>query len=193
MRLGIQLDFTDVYQIVDLSTDLASFRFKTEAQDGSKITLGVILANNRNRFLPQVFNLGFGPFKPDGTIDDKAVITHKNSSKVYSTILLGALIFLNNNRDRMVGIDGSDMRRAYLYYRLLQNNFDYLIRYFRLIGIKYYARLLRGIEQTDPLVPDPADITTRPSGISKGESIRCDKLYNYFMFDLIGQPLIKII
>jgi hypothetical protein len=190
MQLGIKIDFENTYDIENLSSDLTSFQFKTVTKktkdaEETEIELGVILANNRNKFLPQVFNLGFGPFKEDKTIDDKAEIIHKDSSKVYSTILLGALTFLNSNKDRFVGVDGSDIRRAYLYFRLLQSNYDYLTQYFKLIGVKYYIRLLRGIEQADPYTPDPTDLATQPFIITKGESIRCEKLYNYFIYNLI--------
>lgn len=190
MQLGIKIDFENTYEIENLSADLTSFQFKalikkTSDAEETEITLGVVLANNRNKFLPQVFNLGFGPFKEDKTIDDKAEIAHKDSSKVYSTILLGALTFLNSNKDRFVGIDGSDIRRAYLYFRLLQNNYDYLTQYFKLIGVKYYVRLLRGIDQNDAFTPDLSDLATQPSIINKGESIRCEKLYNYFIYNLI--------
>jgi len=184
MQLAIKIDFDDTYDIDSISEDLTHFQFTTITKEGQSVILGIEIETNKNQFLPSVFNLGFGPFKEDGTLDDKAVINHQNNSKVYSTILLGALTFLRSNPDKFVGLDGSDMIRAYLYYRVFQRNYEYLVQYFRVIGVKYYVRLIRSPENNQELVSDNQDIAVFPHPIARGENIRCEKLYNYFTLNL---------
>lgn len=77
------------------------------------------ISNEAHELIPNVYNLAFGPTNARGDIDDKAQLTHKDYSKVFSTILFDGLIYLNSNRDHYLGIDGSDNARAYLYYKFL--------------------------------------------------------------------------
>lgn len=155
MKIGVNLDFNNTYEIEYLSGDLQFFQFTSFIEEGEELLLKIEINISNNIFLPNVFNLGFGPIKEDGTIDDRIAIRHTDRAKVYSTLLLGTLTFLRTvEANVLVGIDGSDKIRAYLYYRLLQNNYDYLTQYFRLIGVKYYVRLLRGNLNTDPYSAD---------------------------------------
>jgi len=186
MNLSVNLDFENTYDIEDISEDLTKFKFNTITKDGESIELHVSIANNRNVFLPSVYNLAFGPLNAQNEIDDTIRIKHADNSKVYSTILLGAITFLNNNgnKEAFVGIDGSDIARAYLYYKLLKTNYDYLRQFLNSIGVKYYVRLLRGNTINDPLLPDNEDLATQPFLIDKEHNTNCKKLYNYFMFRL---------
>lgn len=59
-------------------------------------------------------------------INDFAMVEHLHPSKALSTVLFCGLSFLQANKEAYVGIDGSDFRRAYLYYRALIRNYDYL-------------------------------------------------------------------
>ena len=186
MKIGVAIDFDNVYEIKNLSADLKSFCFESILVDNSTITLYVVFNNNYNNFVPFVYNLAFGPLKEDGKINDRAVLKHKDNNKVYSTILLGALTFLNGSGDTdiWVGIDGSDITRAYLYYKLFQSNCDYLGKYFKVLGVKYFIRLLRGKTNADPYVGDFEDVATQPYPILKGQNMGHHKLYNYFVFKL---------
>lgn len=184
MQLAIKIDLDDTYEIDSISEDLTRFQFTTITKDGEHVPIGVVIEAGKNNFLPDVFNLGFGPFNADGTINDGAIIKHQNSSKVFSTILLGALTFLRSNPDKFVGMDGSNMGRAYLYYRIFQGNFDYLSQFFRVLGIKYYARLLRDPNNNAVLLADSQEVAITPHPIIKGENLRCERLYNYFTINL---------
>lgn len=191
MNINVNLDFADVYELSNLSADFCSFQFDTILIDKNKnessLTLSVEIKVGYSNFLPDVYNLAFGPLNEEGKIDDRIALRHKDNQKVYSTILFGALTFLNNNKGNgfFIGIDGSDIRRAYLYYKLLQNNYDYLAQFFRLIGVKYYIRLLRAQAGSIEFTTDIEDLATQPSLIIKGHHMVDTKLFNYFMFDLI--------
>ena len=187
MKLNIIINFEDTYEIENISEDLSKFQFTTRNREGKEIVLFVIITKNSNPFLPSVYNLAFGPLDEDGRIDDKAVIKHESSAKVYSTLLLGALTFLNAVPDSFVGIDGSNLVRACLYYSLFQNNYDYLAQYFNVIGVNYYVRLLRGEESGDPFITDNEEFATQPFKIAKHLQITRRKLYNYFVFNLVNQ------
>lgn len=89
-----------------------------------------------------------------------------------------------NNPDHMLGIDGSDNRRAVLYFRMLQRIYDYLNNYFEIFGLKYYVRMTRfGKRQYDNPF-DFADVLPSPEKIIKNMRIRLEWLYNYFIFKL---------
>lgn len=184
MKLNIHLDFDDTYERRNVSGDLSEFQFTSFDIHGSPVEMYVRIVDNWNPLLPEVFNLGFGPLNSLGEIDDMAVISHRDNSKVYSTILLGAITFLEANPDRYVGIDGANFTRACLYYRLFRLNHDYLSTHVNSYGIKYYIRLLRGKEKADPLVPDEDDIIMNPFKMSKHLTIRWEKMFNYFVFSL---------
>lgn len=185
MRLNINIDFSDTYPIENVEGSLSRFHFTSLDTSGNPVTLHVCISDNCNPFLPDVFNLAFGPLNESGEIDDVAVIKHSQSSKVYSTILLGALTFLNANRGQYVGIDGSNLVRSCLYYKLFQLNHDYLSRYLNSFGIKYYIRLLSGKEKGDPFVLDDEDLASSPIRIPRHFSIKWNKMFNYFIFNLI--------
>jgi hypothetical protein len=131
-----------------------------------------------------VYNLAFGPVTEEGRINDKAELPHRNYSKVFSTILFFGYKYLLKNPDQMIGIDGSDNRRAVLYFRMIQRNYDYLGKYFEVFGLKYYVRMTRfGKRQYDNPF-DFADILPSPEKIVKNMRLRLEWLYNYFIFKL---------
>jgi len=183
MAIAVKLDFDDVYDIKPLSEDLRISTFETELSDGSTLPLLVEISNDPHELLPEVFNLAFGPPTNKGEIDDKAEITHKNYSRTFSSILLSGLIYLNSNTAHYLGIDGSNNARAYLYYRFLQQNYDYLDRYFNVYGLKYYVRISRfGKHQYDNPF-DFNDIYPFPEKIKKAMQLNPDFMYNYFIFN----------
>ena len=124
--------------------------------------------------MPNVHNLAFGPLDENKDIDDIVKLQHKDHSKVFSTIVFEAFTFLNEHRNKFVGIDGSTTSRAYMYYRCIQNNYDYLTSYFSIYGVNYYARIFRnGIIDTNN-----DNILRLPTAIKKGQQITCNNLYN---------------
>jgi hypothetical protein len=82
------------------------------------------------------------------------------------------------NPDKFLGIDGSNTAKAYMYYRCIQNNFDYLNSYFTIYGINYNVRILRD----DGSDYEKDDFLTLPKAIEKEEKIIPSRLYNYFIF-----------
>ncbi len=63
----------------------------------------------------------FGPTNSKGEIDDRAEISHKDYSKMFSSILLAGLTYLTDHPNQYLGIDGwdnaRDNARGYMYYR----------------------------------------------------------------------------
>lgn len=180
MNLEVKIDFDNVYEIEWLAHDFSYGRFFSETPLG-QIELYVSILASNNQFLGQIPNLAFGPLKGDGSIDDNAKIKHIDNSKIYSTILFGSLTFLKTQNQSFIGVDGSNHIRAFLYYKVLQLNYDYLAQYFHMAGVKYYIRLLRGKHKTDAYVTDNEDLTIIPMQITKLLRIENRKLFNYFI------------
>ena len=186
MALNIKIDFEDCYPIKSLSQDSLLTTFDTTLKNGNNIPIGVTISDEPHPLIPNVYNLGFGPLNPNNQINDKIKLYHENYSKLFSTIVLTGMSFLENNADKFLGIDGSNNARAYMYYRCIQNNYDYLRQYLNIYGVKYYIRILRKLKDNDSRVPfDDGDIVAMPQIINKNTQIRHEKLYNYFIFNLI--------
>jgi hypothetical protein len=98
--------------------------------------------------------------------------------------VLSGLHYLSHNPDHFLGIDGSNNGRAFLYYRIIQRNFDYLDQYFNVFGLKYYVRITRfgKTQYDDPF--DLNDIAPQLVPLKKGVRIPSDMMYNYFIFNL---------
>jgi hypothetical protein len=177
MALNIKIDFNERYSTY-LSPDIKYSAFDTELVNGKKLRLDIKISTNEHHLMPDVYNLAFGPFDENHEIDDKVKLKHKSHSKVFSTIVFEALSFLSEHPDKFLGIDGSNTARTYMYYRCIQNNYDYLATHFLIYGVNYYARILR--DGTPDFDLDSLLIVPNP--IHKGEIISCEKLYNYFIF-----------
>lgn len=185
MALNIKLDFDSTYPLESLSEDLTASAFSTVLQNENQVRIGIIISSVPHPYLPDVYNLAFGPLDSAGQIDDKAKLLHKHHSKVFSTVLLACFTFLEKFPDRYLGVDGSNNARAYLYYRCIQNNFEYLEQFFLMHGAKYYVRILRKPNDEDEGHPvDSEDIIAIPAKIQKGIRIDSNLLFNYFMFKL---------
>ena len=188
MALNVKINFEERYKIDTVSDNLSSSSFQTILKDGSNVQLGVQISDEMHPLMPDVYNLAFGPLNEQGEIDDKAKLAHANHSKVFSTILFAGMTFLTENDNTFLGIDGSNNSRAYLYYRCIQNNFDYLAKYFKIYGVNYYVRILRKEQEEDQASPiDCENIIALPQLIKAGEHIPHDKLYNYFIFNIIKE------
>jgi hypothetical protein len=174
MALNIKIDFDERYTTRPVN-DLNYSIFETELTNGEKKQLGIKISMEEHYLMHDVYNLAFGPLGENNEIDDVVKLNHKNHSKVFSTIVFEALTFLAEHPDRFLGIDGSNTARAYMYYRCIQNNYDFLSSHFLIYGINYYIRILR-----DGTLDE--SILYIPNLIKKGELISCTKLYNYFIF-----------
>ena len=107
-------------------------------------------------------------------------MNHENINKVFSTILLYALSYIEIFPEVTIGIDGSNDVRAYMYHRMFHTNKDYLSDYFITIGVDWYVKLLRNgndVERDNQGIPvfkpkpEPFDYERKPSD-----------LYRYYMF-----------
>ena len=183
MGLNMKIYLKNVYNIVLENRQQLASAFDAVLISGEKIRLGVKIAHTPHPLIANAYNLAFGPLKEDGTIDDKVRLSHKDYSKVFSTVLLEATAYLEEHPDRYVGIDGSNNARAYMYYRCIQNNFPYLSGIYSISGIKYYIRMLREGEDGNCDL-DTEDVITTLKPIEANETIKADKLYNYFIFNL---------
>jgi hypothetical protein len=88
---------------------------------------------------------------------------------------------LRTNPDRYLGIDGSDFRRAYYYYRIMQRNLAYLENHFKIFGAKYYARVLRGQDKNSDLFVDPQELISIPYKIENVPLTDHESLFNSFL------------
>jgi len=182
MSVAVKLDFDNTYHLEPVSGDLRISTFQTQLQDGTEVPLKVEINKEPHELLPGVFNLAFGPMNEKGKIDDKAELTHKDYSKVFSSILLTGMIYLTKNKNHYLGIDGSNNARAFLYYRFLQKNYDYLNKFFKMYGLKYYVRISRfGKNQYDDPF-DFKDILPGTGKIEKDMQLNPKFMYNYFIF-----------
>ncbi len=135
MNLNIKFDFENIFAITDIEPDLRRFLFLSPDNHGNVIIVHVEIQPPANVFIPNVYNLVFGLLNKTGNFDDQAKISHQNPSKVYSTILFGVFTHLKKYPEKFIGIDGSNRIRAFLYYKLVQINYDFLIQFVTLIGI----------------------------------------------------------
>lgn len=177
----IKINFEDTYDSFEVAENLSEMTFYSEVINSGDILLKINISQVDDPHLPNVYNLAFGPLLDTGVIDDNAKINHQNKGKVFSTILLFALIYLQSNPEIIIGIDGSDDARAYLYHRMFLTNRKYLSEYFVTIGVDWYVKLLRnntveldtdGSPYFKPR-PEPFDYQ-RPT----------THLYRYYMFQL---------
>jgi Family of unknown function (DUF6934) len=186
MALNLKLNFNDCYETEILKPDFSLCCFETCLKDGNTAKIGIHIPGTVHPLIPDVYNLSFGPINSNGEIDDRVKLNHQHHSRVFSTVVLAALTFLERKQSCFLGIDGSNNARAYLYFRCIQNNYDFLTRYFRIFGVNYYARILRKERDEDSSHPiDPEDILTLPKSIQKEIILTYEKLYNYFIFKLI--------
>ncbi|HEU4554364.1 MAG TPA: hypothetical protein VFS25_16070 [Chitinophaga sp.] len=185
MALNVKINFDHRYELDEVNEDLSTSSFTTVLKDGSNVQLGIQINDGMHPLLPNVYNLAFGPIV-DGQIDDKAKLAHADHSRAFSTIIFAGMTFLLEKPGKYVGIDGSNNARAYMYYRCIQNNFDYLSRYFKIYGVNYFVRILRKTKDEDQDFPvDAEHIIAIPRLIAREEHLPSDKLYNYFIFNLI--------
>lgn len=177
----IKIDFEDTYEPIEVAEDLSFMTFYTEVTNAAPIILKVEISQLGEPLLPNVFNMSFGPILQNGNMNDTAKINHQNKNKVFSTILLFSLVFLQSNPEMTIGIDGSNDIRAYLYHRMIQSNKEYLDEYFITIGVDWYVKLLRngsievdskGLPYFKPK-PEPFDYQRAAKN-----------LYRYYMYQL---------
>lgn len=177
----IVINLNDTFLAETASTDLMDYTFLSPQTKGGEVRLIVKIREINDSLLPNVFNLGFGPSDGIGGIDDKVTLSHVDIGKVFSTIIVFAIAFLQQYPGTTISIDGSDERRAYLYHRMFQSNYKLLKDIVAIMGVDWYVRLLRnGVIKCDSQgvaffrpIPEPFDFQRK----------RTD-LYGFYMIEL---------
>lgn len=182
MAVAVKFNLQNTYPLVPEFNNTSIAVFEAELEDGNTVLLRTVVSNEDHPVTPNVYNLSFGPPLGPGRIDDLVSLRYRNYSKVFSTILLHASIFLDKHPGRFIGIDGSTNNRAYLYFRMIQQNYEMLAQYFNIYGIKYYVRITRygKLQYENPF--DFDDISSSLRIIQKNEKVDASLLYNYFVF-----------
>ncbi len=71
---------------------------------------------------PEIFNLGFGDMKTDGTIDDFIVSNNQDMEKVLATIIQIIFEFFKTRTGKIILILGSTASRSRLYQIVIAKN-----------------------------------------------------------------------
>lgn len=177
----IAINFDHAFPLASIASDLSYAIFDSLDVQDKIIPLKVEISPLADPYLPNVHNLAFGPLQQNGNINDNVKLHHRDTSRVFSIILLFALSFLQTNPTATIGLDGSNDVRAYLYHRMFLSNREYLSHFFIAIGVGWFVRLFRdGTIETDEdgyrffkPKPEPFDYR-RPTR----------DLYRYYMFYL---------
>jgi len=187
MALNVKIDLENCYPLKTIGGDLSSGIFTTILKDGSPVDLAVQI-EGEHPLLPNVINLAFGPLNEECEINDKIKLPHGDHAKVFSTIIFAGMTYLRENPTKFLGIDGSNNARAYMYYRCIQNNFDYLTKHFEIYGVNYYVRMLRKMRDEDLGFPiNSQNIISVLQPIQLADHIPHGELYNCFIFKLRGK------
>jgi len=128
-----------------------------------------------------VFNLGFGPSDGHGSFLDDISLRHADRDKVFSTIMVLALSFLQANPDHIIGLDGSNDARARIYHQMFRSNVPQLGAYFETIGLDYYVKQLRS---GDLEADENGDYVYAPFPQPFDYSRSSNQLYRYYIFFL---------
>ncbi|MBP1651277.1 MAG: hypothetical protein H6Q26_1434 [Bacteroidetes bacterium] len=182
----VKLDFDRVYQ-VDVEKGNEGF-FYTVLRSGRKKRIKMQIDDKPQELFNDTYNLAFGPVDRKGRIKDMESINHADYSMAFSTILNFAKGYLDRNPYRMVGLDGSTNSRAYYYFRMIKQNYDYLSERFVMYGIKYYVRVKRKGTGFYENPFDFRDIETLFEKLDKEElekNRELETMFNYFTFEKI--------
>ena len=182
--LKVKIDFSQEYPLEVEDEGFNKFSFWTELRDGSKKKLHVRINDESYEIIGNVYNLSFGTADKKGRIKTNESISHKDYSKVFSTILYGAMQYLLCHPIRHVGMDWASNSRAYLYYRIILQNYEYLNRCFKVYGAKYYVRIERHGKQQHDNPFDFDDIHPDMKRLYKDMGPWEDNRFNFFAFSL---------
>lgn len=177
----IKINLENTFEATYVSPSFDQYIFESPLKDNTITVLKVKFTNIAESLLPNVYNLAFGPFDISGKINDSVNLKHKDSNKVFSTIILFSINFLKNNPYISIGIDGSDDLRANLYHRMFRYNYKNLKDFLVIIGVDWYVRLLRnGTIELD----NKGQAFFKPKPEPFDFQRKTNDLYRYYMFNL---------
>ncbi|WP_184549352.1 DUF6934 family protein [Mucilaginibacter sp. FT3.2] len=179
--MQVTINFDQIYPPLKLVDTLTEMTFESPKVDGSLQEMLIKITLHPDPLLPGVFNLGFGPPDGKGNFKDDIRLKYEDLDKVFSTVLFHGLVFLQQNPESTIGIDGSDDLRARLYHRMYKSNRVYLADYFAAIGVDWYVRIFRnGDYEKDEL----GNAIAKPRPESFDYKRNNKDLYRYYMFRL---------
>lgn len=176
MALNIRIDVENRYEFTDVVSENYNHVFNSPLKNGTNCPIAIKIDKEEHPMIENVHNLAFGPLNERNEIDDRVKLSHTDHAKLFSTIVFASISYLSIHKHKFIGIDGSDTRRAYMYYRCIKNNFAYLNTLFDIYGVNYYLRMLRHNEYLSD------DIMIVPKRITDKDNTRHQDLYNYFIF-----------
>lgn len=177
----INIDFENTYEIVWISDDFSEASFYSPCKDGSAALIRIKIATVEYSYFPDVYNLSFGPLDEYEKIDDQARVLHSNLSRLFSTIILFCIKFLQRNPGYTIGVDGSTDTRAYLYHRIFRSNENSFKELLATFGVDWFVKVLRGGELET--YTDGA-IWAKPRLERFNYERAANDLYHYYMFRL---------
>lgn len=83
----IKINLEDTFEAIYVSPNFDQYIFESVLKDSTITQLKVKFTNIAESLLPNVYNLAFGPFDSNGKINDSVNLKHKDSNKVFSTII----------------------------------------------------------------------------------------------------------
>ncbi|MCG2615366.1 hypothetical protein LZZ85_13785 [Terrimonas sp. NA20] len=177
----INIDFENTYEIAWISNDFSEASFYSPCKGSSAVLIRIRIAPVEYSYFPDVYNLSFGPLNEYGEIDDQSRVLHSNLSRLFSTIILFSIKFLQRNPGYTIGVDGSTDTRAYLYHRIFRSNETSFNELLETFGVDWFVKVLRGGEletYTD------GSIWAKPWLEQFDYDRSANDLYHYYMFRL---------
>ena len=178
----IKINLENTYDPKYVNDEFTYFIFDSELADETSIEWHVTIEPHTDQYLPNVYNLGFGPSDGLGSFDDKFKAKHKNRHKLFSTVLLYGILFLEQNKDLSIGIDGSDDLRANLYHRMFRYNISELSELLSIVGVDWYVRLLRNRTEIEKDSNGNPFFKPRPEIFDTERDAK--DLYRYYIYKL---------
>lgn len=177
----IKINLNETYDHQSVEEGFFGMTFYSPDTNQANTLIKVELRKHPDAQLENVYNLAFGPLNKNNMLDDKAKVKHADTDKMFSTVLLFGLTFLDEYPGLRIGLDGSSDSRAYLYHRMFQTNRNHLNEYLVALGVDWFVRLLRN-----------GDVEREENGSAffkpKPEFFNYERtphdLYNYYIFFL---------
>jgi hypothetical protein len=119
------------YDVVESSTDKLEFTFFSEGPKG-KIAKVIQFSKIMNI---DAYNLSFGNYNKDGSIDDETTNDNKDRNKILATVAIAISEFTALYPDKLVFFCGSTPERTRLYRMALTINMKELEKDFHIYGV----------------------------------------------------------
>lgn len=119
------------YKVLFSSQDACEFMFTSSGPKGDiKKIVQYTPTIDEN-----IYNLAFGDYLPDGSIDDKVTNDNRDRDKILATVASTVYEFTSFHSDKMVFFAGSTLERTRLYRMALTINLKELSKDFYLHGV----------------------------------------------------------